>query len=127
LEKQNEIETSNLLNYIPISCRLRSRTNSSESLDEINKPSTTTKKVITTKKSTKSTKNTKTTKSINNRKTSTTKKNSTTIRNILKVSKRNIKTISTIPKKNNKVTRKRGILDEKSVNNLHIVKRKRTK
>jgi len=127
VEKRNVKENLNLSDYIPISYRLRSRSNSSDLLGEtLKEKSISSIKKVTTKKSIKSTKNNKTT-SKNTRKTnSSNKKGTDNLRNILKVGKKNVTTISTIPKKN-KSTSKRNILDEKSVNNLHLSKKLRIK
>jgi len=111
-----------LADFVPVSYRLRSRSNSMESFDEppkIKKESN--MKKTTTKKSTKSKKNS------SNKKTSSTDN----IRNILKVGKRNVAPISTIPLKKNKTSKRerltRNVLDEKSVNNLHMGKKIRIK
>jgi len=138
-EKENEVDYMDIekSNYPPIIYSLRSRTNSSESLSEKMKTPTsiTSKKgaTMTSKKQSKSAKNTKTSRSKRKTVTTTTrtttnsKKESTYFRNKLKVGKKNVTAISTVPKKNNKITSKRNILDEKSVNSVPLGKRLRIK
>jgi len=131
IEKQNINikENSNILDFTPISYRLRSRTNNSNLLNEtLKEKSITSIKKVTTRKSVKSTKNNKlVAKNLSIKKTNnSTKKGTDNIRNILKVGKRNVTAISTIPKKN-KATTKRNILDEKSVNSLHLGKKIKVK
>jgi len=124
-ENQNNQDTSNLSDFIPISYRLRSRANSMESINEITKTKSNVKKVTIKKPSTTTKKPTKKTTKKTTR-TTTTKSTSDNLRNILKVGKRNVSPISTIPKKNNK-RMEINVLDEKPVNNLHIGKKLRVK
>ena len=117
MDNQNQQENPDISEFMPVSYRLRSRSNSMESIEEPikikNVSTTSVKKEETTKKS-------KTTKK-------TSKKNSKpdNLRNILKVGKRNVVPIPTTAKKNRvkRNSSERNVLDEKLVSHLHIGKK----
>jgi len=121
IDNQNQQDNSEISDVKPVSRKPRSRSNSIESIEKPVKIKNVSPTSV--KKEEKGKAKSKSTKRTNSKKNS----HSDNLRNILKVGKRNVAPVPTAKK--NRVKRnssERNVLDEKSVNHLHIIKKIKT-